>query len=234
MGNLTSSLGIGLSGLQASQEAMSVIGHNIANVNTPDYSQQQAMLSTNPAQDVGNIMFGSGVTVTSVQALRNQFLNLQLTQSLCSQSASSTTYNGIQAVASAFTDDGTTGLNTQLSQFFSSVSTLAGNPTSAALSENVVGTAQSMLQEFQSAYQTVSGQISVETAEVRGTVGDHLVVQSKLTLRSSGSISGSISYSKIMVEEGGELAGTIEKMAPRNAGTTETDPRVVQLQRSSE
>ncbi len=80
----------------------------------------------------------------------------------------------------------------------------------------------------------VSGQISVETAEIRGSVDDHLVVQSRLVLRSSGSISGSVSYSKIMVEEGGELAGTIEKMAPRNAGTTETDTRVVQLQRSSE
>lgn len=59
----------------------------------------------------------------------------------------------------------------------------------------------------------VSGQISVETAEIRGTVADHLTVQTKLTVRSTGSISGSVSYSKIMVEEGGELAGTIEKIA---------------------
>jgi cytoskeletal protein CcmA (bactofilin family) len=80
----------------------------------------------------------------------------------------------------------------------------------------------------------VSGQISVETAEIRGSVDDHLVVQSRLVLRSSGSISGSVSYSKIMAEEGGELAGTIEKMTPPNAGTAEADPRVVQLQRSSE
>jgi cytoskeletal protein CcmA (bactofilin family) len=58
----------------------------------------------------------------------------------------------------------------------------------------------------------VSGQISVETAEVRGAVGDHLTVQSKLVVRATGSISGSVSYSKIMVEEGGELAGTIEKI----------------------
>ena len=37
----------------------------------------------------------------------------------------------------------------------------------------------------------VSGQISVETAEVRGTVGDNLVVQSRLVVRATGSISGS-------------------------------------------
>jgi flagellar hook-associated protein 1 FlgK len=138
---------------------MSVIGHNIANVNTPGFSQQQAVLTTNAAQNFGNIQFGTGVTVSSVQALRDQFLNLQVTQSLCNSSAAQTTYNGIQAVSSAFQDDGTTGLNTQISQFFSSIQTLAGNPTSAALSENVVGAAQSMLQEFQGASQTVTGQI---------------------------------------------------------------------------
>ena len=73
----------------------------------------------------------------------------------------------------------------------------------------------------------VSGQISVETAEVRGTVGDNLTVQSKLVVRASGSISGAISYSKIIVEEGGELAGTIEKLA-----ATEADKKIVSLQRA--
>ena len=74
----------------------------------------------------------------------------------------------------------------------------------------------------------VSGQISVETAEIRGTVGDHLTVQSKLVVRSTGSISGAVSYSKIMVEEGGELAGTIEKI--QNAA----DAKVVALKTGAE
>lgn len=75
----------------------------------------------------------------------------------------------------------------------------------------------------------VSGQISVETAEIRGTVGDHLTVKSKLVVRATGSISGAVAYSKIMVEEGGELAGTIEKLSPSQA-----EPKVVNLQRGNE
>ena len=55
----------------------------------------------------------------------------------------------------------------------------------------------------------VTGQISVDT--------DHLVVQSNLILRSTGSITGSIAYSKVMVEEGGALAGTIEKITKAGA-----------------
>lgn len=75
----------------------------------------------------------------------------------------------------------------------------------------------------------VSGQISVETAEVRGTVGDNLTVQSKLVVRATGSISGSVSYSKIMVEEGGELAGKIEKIPQ-----AQTEAKVVPLQQPAE
>lgn len=77
----------------------------------------------------------------------------------------------------------------------------------------------------------VFGQTSVETAEIRGTVDDHLVVQSKLVLRSTGSISGSVSYTKIMVEEGGELAGKIEKMTSGNAAGV--SPNVLKIQKSS-
>jgi cytoskeletal protein CcmA (bactofilin family) len=72
----------------------------------------------------------------------------------------------------------------------------------------------------------VSGDISVEIAEVRGTVGDNLAVRSRLVVRSSGIIAGSCSYSKIMVEEGGELSGSIEKIAPAPA-----EQKVVSLQR---
>ena len=62
----------------------------------------------------------------------------------------------------------------------------------------------------------VSGQISVETAEIRGSVGDHLVVQSKLTLRASGSITG-----------------TIEVM-PQPHSAAAAEPNIVMLQRSGE
>ena len=170
MADLGTSLRIGLSGLQASQEAMSVIGHNIANVNTPGYSRQSAVLSTNPAQNVGNILYGTGVTVSAVQSLRNQFLNLQVTQSLSAQSGAETRYTGIQAVASAFQDDGTTGLNTQVQAFFNSLSTLATTPEDTSARTNVLGQAQSMLTEFKSTYQVVSDQISTANQQVASLV----------------------------------------------------------------
>jgi cytoskeletal protein CcmA (bactofilin family) len=79
----------------------------------------------------------------------------------------------------------------------------------------------------------VSGQIDVETAEIRGMVEEHLTVKSRLVLRSSGSLSGTISYSKIMVEEGGTISGTIEMME-RGAVTAEPEAKVVQFHQGTE
>jgi flagellar hook-associated protein 1 FlgK len=168
--DLGTSLSIGLTGLQVNQDAISVVGHNIANVNTPGYSQQSAVISTNPSQPYGTMNFGTGASVTAVQALRDQFLNLQVTQSIASQSGAQTRYQGVEAVSSAVTDDGTTGLSTQIQSFFASLQTLASNPESAAQRQAVLGQAQTMINEFQSSYQTISSQISNANQEVGSVV----------------------------------------------------------------
>ncbi len=170
MSNLGSSLSIGLSGLQVAQTAINVLGHNIANVNTPDYSQENAVITTNPSVSYGNLQFGTGATVTGVQALRNQFLNLQLTQALSSQSGAQTRYQGVESVASAFNDDGTTGLGSQIQGFFTSLSTLAGTPESASARQAVLGQAQTMINEFQSAYQVLTQQASSANQQVASQV----------------------------------------------------------------
>ena len=63
MPGLNSSLYIGLTGLSASQSALNVVGHNIANVNTPGYTRQRADLSSNVASAQGQVYFGTGVSL---------------------------------------------------------------------------------------------------------------------------------------------------------------------------
>lgn len=171
MPDLGYSLNIGLSGLRVSQDAISVLGHNIANVNTPGYSQQSAALTTSQSVAFGGFMFGNGATLAAVQSLRDQFLNLQVTQSIASQAGADTRYQGVEAVASAFTDDGTTGLSTQIQQFFASFGTLAGNPESGALRQAVLGQAQTMINEFKSTYGTLTSQVKSADQQVGSIVG---------------------------------------------------------------
>lgn len=88
----------------------------------------------------------------------------------------------------------------------------------------------------------VNGQINVQSAEIHGKVGENLTVQSKLIIRVSGAVSGTVSYSKIMVEEGGALVGTFNvnstgaaTSANPNTGATEAkaaETNVVQLQQA--
>ena len=66
MPGLNASLYLGLTGLQAQQSALNVVGHNIANVNTPGYSRQRADLTANTAQVEGQVYFGTGVSLNSV------------------------------------------------------------------------------------------------------------------------------------------------------------------------
>ena len=67
MGTLSGILEIGKRALLTNQEALGVIGHNIANVNTEGYSRQRANLEANiPIDNVNYGQLGTGVTIESV------------------------------------------------------------------------------------------------------------------------------------------------------------------------
>ena len=77
----------------------------------------------------------------------------------------------------------------------------------------------------------VKGQVSADTADIYGKVEENLVVQQKLTVRATGTISGAVTYSKVMVEEGGILAGTFNMIAAKPAEKTQ-DAKVIPLQQA--
>ncbi len=71
-------LNISVSGLRASQRVLSTIGHNIANVNTPNYSRQTVELTSLTPQFLGNGFLGKGTEVANVTRQVDQFLNNQV------------------------------------------------------------------------------------------------------------------------------------------------------------
>jgi flagellar hook-associated protein 1 len=158
MPGLNAGLNIGLSGLQAAQGALGVVGHNIANVNTPNYSRQQVTLSSNTPQLFGTLEYGTGVSLTNIMGVRDKYLEMQITQSTGRQSGAQTRYASVQGLSSVFQDDGTTGLNTSVANFFKSFQQLAARPEDIALRTNVVGQAQSLVNSLQSRYQLLEDQ----------------------------------------------------------------------------
>lgn len=155
MPGLTAGLNIGLSGLRASQNALDVIGHNIANVNTTGYSRQIAGLTSNGSLGEGGLFFGMGSNLATVQGVRDQLLNLQITNSISRQYGAQTRNQALQTASAIFTDDGTSGISYQLNKFFAAVQKLSAQPEDASVRTNLVGTAQSLIETMQTKYQAL-------------------------------------------------------------------------------
>ena len=74
-----------LSGLEAAQAAIDTTGQNIANASTPGYSRQTVNLTERSALTIPALssvtgdgsQFGTGVDITSITRIRDQFLDSQ-------------------------------------------------------------------------------------------------------------------------------------------------------------
>jgi cytoskeletal protein CcmA (bactofilin family) len=74
----------------------------------------------------------------------------------------------------------------------------------------VEGTVEATMEarEIQIAEQgSFSGSAEIDVAHVRGTFDGNLTARQKLVIYSTGKVIGTVRYGKIVIEEGGELAG---------------------------
>jgi cytoskeletal protein CcmA (bactofilin family) len=58
------------------------------------------------------------------------------------------------------------------------------------------------------------GNASIEQAEVRGQFEGELVVSKRLLIRSTGHVSGTITYGEIEIERGGKVSGVMQEAGP--------------------
>ena len=143
-----SAMQISASGLQAQQTVLEVAGNNIANVNTPGYHRQEAVLnavSLAPATPQGvptNAVLGSGVDVTTIQRLQSQYLTQQQQQTTGQMSYWNAQQNALSQAQSVLEPSATTDLSTQLNSFFSAWQQLANSPGDATSRTTVVYAAQ--------------------------------------------------------------------------------------------
>jgi cytoskeletal protein CcmA (bactofilin family) len=68
------------------------------------------------------------------------------------------------------------------------------------------------------------GSAEIDIAEIRGLFDGSLTVREKLTIYSTGKVTGRIRYGKIVIEEGGQLSGEIEFGTQRTAGAASPRP----------
>ena len=158
-----------LSGLLAEQQAMDVTGHNIANANTEGYSRQVAVLETNQAIPIPSLsavtgqggQLGTGVTVETYTRIRNAYLDAQWRAQNSALGAATGQAEELEQAQSAFNEPSSTGIASQLSEFWSAWSSLASSPTSLAAKEGVVAAGERLA----TAFNQLSTQLSTISAQ---------------------------------------------------------------------
>jgi len=151
MGSLFGSMSIALSALEADQTAAQVTSNNIANASTPGYEREITNFGESTPATVGGILLGGGVTVESIQSVRDNVLNLRLNSETQQQSSLNTYVNGMQQVEAIFNEASGVGLSSAINGFFSSIEGLSANPSNGTLRQAVVDAGSTLAQSFNSA-----------------------------------------------------------------------------------
>lgn len=140
-------LSTAISGLQASQNAISTTGHNISNANTDGYSRQDIQFETRPAQFTGSGFIGSGVNTASIERVVNDFLITQLRLDSSAFNELDAFSGQIEKIDSMLADPNT-GLSQGFQSFFSSLQNSADDPTSIPSRQLVLTEAESLVTRF--------------------------------------------------------------------------------------
>ncbi len=122
-------LDIGKSALSAAQQALTVTGHNVANINTPGYSRQEAVLTERSPVNGNPGQVGTGVQVTQIRRIVDSFINRELTASHELLGELSITQEQLFQIQNMFSDSNDQGIGAQMNEFFRSLQDVAASPS---------------------------------------------------------------------------------------------------------
>jgi len=170
-------LQIALTGLNASQTGLDTVSENLANADVSGYVAQTAELGS-LAGGPGPV--GSGVSVDAVDLDSNPALLLLSQSTAANAGAASSLSQTLQGAQSVFTDfpaastssTASSGLQSQLSTFWSDWAAVANSPGSSASRTSLVGAAQSVADTLHSMSSGLSSAAQGAGSQLDGLVGE--------------------------------------------------------------
>ncbi len=149
--SLSSSLANAVSGLRASQAAISVVSSNVANAQTPGYVARSLTQVETATGDTG-----ASVTVTGVNRQLDQFIQTQLRTETSGGAFADQTANILNQLQSVYGTPGDSGsLETAFSNFTTAVQALSANPGTASAQNSALTAGQSLAQQLNSTTQGI-------------------------------------------------------------------------------
>jgi len=146
-----------LSGAQAAQVALNTASQNIANVMTPGYTRQGALLATVGPLGAGRTAAGGGVAVPTLLRFSDSYKSQQMwlaASELGSRSAATTYYPQLEQVFG----DANANVDAGLDNFFAALNAASTDPSSSPLRQQVITAADALAQRFNSVNQVLVNQ----------------------------------------------------------------------------
>jgi flagellar hook-associated protein 1 len=171
MATISTAFDIATGALDADQSALDIVANNTANANTPGYTLEMPTWEQNDSVSLNGVDFGMGVTVTGAESQRSLVLDQAMQQQTQAENASSarlTALNQMQALFSGATSAGTdasssSGISSDLTDLFDSLSSLESSPADDALREQVLSAAGTLASDFNgTASQLQSQRVSLD------------------------------------------------------------------------
>ncbi len=149
-------LSVALSGLYAAQRGLDVTGQNLANVNTEGYSRQRMEQSARTGPKVPAIFAtwhggGDGVNVDGISRFRETLLEIQGYVAHAASASLDETKAALAAIEDMFNEPSDTGIQSQLSAFWSSWNDVANMPSDLASRSQLVLRASTLTSSFNAA-----------------------------------------------------------------------------------
>lgn len=128
MYGIRSVLDIAKGALIAQEKAMAVVSHNLANVNTPGYSRQKAILESYSPVSSAKIKIGMGVLISSVIQYVDQFTVRNIYQKTSTLKEFETKASILSQMETIFNETRGTGLTQAMNEFWVAWQDLSNNP----------------------------------------------------------------------------------------------------------
>ena len=133
-----SGLEIGKKALWAQKKALEVTSHNVANANTEGYSRQEAIqTATSPLSVPGAGQMGTGVEVSEVRRVRNEFIDGQVRKENRTKGYWEIKEESLKEVELIFNEPSNQGVEQVMSDLWNSMQELNNKPESKAVRATV-------------------------------------------------------------------------------------------------
>lgn len=148
--SLFSTLNTGTSGLNAAQVAVATTSQNIANVDNAFYTRQRVTQSASLALNTQGVSVGTGVTITSVVRIHDEFVFTKLRNATTDVAYDTYSTQVLEEVSQYFPDLDESGISQDLQDYFASWNDLASNASEGSQKIALVQSAANLTTDIKS------------------------------------------------------------------------------------